>query len=134
MQETTTIASDEAATARYAGVDRRLLIDGQLLDTSRTFPSLNPATGEVLGHAPDATVAHAEAAIAAARRAFDETDWSTNAELRDPLPRAVPSGADRPPRRARRAHHRRGRRHRRRCARARSSTSRSRSSATTPTC
>ena len=83
MQETTTISSDEAATdSDTSGVDRRLLIDGKLLETSRTFPSLNPATGEVLGHAPDATVADAEAAVAAARRAFDETDWSTNTELR----------------------------------------------------
>ena len=36
----------------------------------------------MLGHAPDATVGDAEAAVAAARRAFDETDWSTNTELR----------------------------------------------------
>ena len=36
----------------------------------------------MLGHAPDATVADAEAAVAAARRAFDTTDWSTNTELR----------------------------------------------------
>jgi hypothetical protein len=36
-------------------LDRRLLIDGKLLDAERTYPSLNPATGEVLGHAPDAT-------------------------------------------------------------------------------
>ena len=32
--------------------------------------------------APDATAADVDAAIAAARRAFDETDWSTNLELR----------------------------------------------------
>lgn len=63
-------------------VDRRLLIDGKLLDTERTFPSINPATEVVVGYAPDATVAEAEMAIAAARRAFDETDWSTNVDLR----------------------------------------------------
>lgn len=79
MQETATISST-AATAATA--DRRLLIDGRLLETERTFPSINPATGEVLGHAPDATVGDAEAAVAAARRAFDTTDWSTNTELR----------------------------------------------------
>ena len=62
--------------------ETRNLIDGKLLETTRTFPSINPATGEVLGHAPDATVADAEAAVAAARRAFDETDWSTNAAFR----------------------------------------------------
>jgi aldehyde dehydrogenase (NAD+) len=79
VQETPTISSD-AASAETA--DRRLLIDGKLLETERTFPSINPATGEVLGHAPDATVKDAEAAVAAARRAFDTTDWSTNTELR----------------------------------------------------
>ncbi|HZX53589.1 MAG TPA: aldehyde dehydrogenase family protein, partial [Ilumatobacteraceae bacterium] len=58
------------------------MIDGRLLDTEATFPSINPATGEVLGYAPDATAKEAEAAVAAARRAFDTTDWSTNTELR----------------------------------------------------
>nr|WP_242639146.1 aldehyde dehydrogenase family protein [Mycolicibacterium sp. S2-37] len=61
---------------------RHLLIGGELRDAERTYPSLNPATGEVLGHAPDASVADARDAVAAARRAFDETDWSTNTELR----------------------------------------------------
>lgn len=36
----------------------------------------------MFGYAPDATVADAQAAVAAARRAFDDTDWSTNTELR----------------------------------------------------
>ncbi|SON60812.1 3-succinoylsemialdehyde-pyridine dehydrogenase [Mycobacterium simulans] len=62
--------------------DRRLLIDGRLVATAKTFPSINPATGAVLGHAPDAGVEEAEAAIAAARRAFDATNWSTDVELR----------------------------------------------------
>ena len=57
----------------------KLLIDGRLLDDGKTFASLNPATGEVVGHAPDATVADAEAAVAAARRAFDTTAWPTEA-------------------------------------------------------
>lgn len=62
--------------------DRRLLIDGELRTSARTFPSLNPATGELLGHAPDASVSDAEAAVTAARRAFDDTDWATNVDLR----------------------------------------------------
>ncbi len=62
--------------------DRRLLIDGRLVSARATFPSLNPATGDVLGHAPDAGVEEAEAAIAAARRAFDTTSWPTDVELR----------------------------------------------------
>jgi len=83
MQETPTIPSDAAPTTEAeVRADRRLLIGGRLLETERTFPSINPATGEVLGHAPDATVKDAEAAVTAARRAFDTTDWSTNTELR----------------------------------------------------
>ncbi|MFK0109365.1 aldehyde dehydrogenase family protein [Streptomyces sp. NPDC091217] len=58
------------------------LIDGKLLTADTTFPSYNPATGELLGHAPDGTTANAEAAVAAARRAFDTTGWSTDRDLR----------------------------------------------------
>ncbi|MUL83406.1 MULTISPECIES: aldehyde dehydrogenase family protein [unclassified Mycolicibacterium] len=75
MQETPTIAEEQRA-------DRKLLIGGELLETPRTFPSVNPATGEVFGYAPDATVADAQAAVAAAKQAFDNADWSTNTELR----------------------------------------------------
>ena len=63
--------------------ESRLLIDGKLVPASRgTFPTINPATEEVLGVAADATVGDMADAIDAARRAFDETDWSTNVELR----------------------------------------------------
>ncbi|ULN45998.1 aldehyde dehydrogenase family protein [Mycolicibacterium goodii] len=75
MRDTTTIAEEQRA-------DRKLLIGGELRETPRTFPSVNPATSEVLGYAPDATVADAEVAIAAARTAFDATDWSTDTGLR----------------------------------------------------
>ncbi|MBJ7387799.1 MAG: aldehyde dehydrogenase family protein, partial [Mycolicibacterium sp.] len=61
---------------------RRMLIDGELVGAATTFASLNPATGEVIGHAPDGTVADAERAVAAARRAFDAGDWATNVEFR----------------------------------------------------
>ena len=61
-----------------------LLIDGRLVPASggATYDNINPATGEVIGVAPDATVGDIDAAIEAARRAFDTTDWSTNVELR----------------------------------------------------
>jgi aldehyde dehydrogenase (NAD+) len=62
--------------------DRRLLIDGQLVTTGRVFASVNPATGDVIGHAPDAGIDEAQQAIAAARRAFDTTTWSTDAAFR----------------------------------------------------
>jgi aldehyde dehydrogenase (NAD+) len=81
MTEASTIPGSAADLSGGRG-DRRMLIDGQLVEAPGTFPSINPATGELVGHAPDATVADAEAAVAAARRAFDTTDWSTNTELR----------------------------------------------------
>jgi len=59
-----------------------MLIDGKLVTAEQTFPSVNPATGQVLGQAPDASVADALAAIAAARRAFDTTNWSHDAGFR----------------------------------------------------
>jgi acyl-CoA reductase-like NAD-dependent aldehyde dehydrogenase len=64
--------------------DPQLLIDGKLVDSSggRTFTSANPATEEVIGSAPDATVADAGTAIEAARVAFDTTDWATDRKLR----------------------------------------------------
>ena len=61
----------------------QLLIDGKLVAGSGgTFPTINPATEEVLGVAADATVEDMGQAIDAARRAFDDSDWSTNTELR----------------------------------------------------
>jgi acyl-CoA reductase-like NAD-dependent aldehyde dehydrogenase len=61
-----------------------LLIDGSLVgaEGGARFESVDPATEEVLGAAPDATAADAGRAIAGARRAFDETSWSTDPKLR----------------------------------------------------
>ncbi|THV14869.1 aldehyde dehydrogenase [Nocardioides caeni] len=60
------------------------LIDGKLVAASdgASYPILNPANGEQIGVAPDGTAADVDAAIAAARRAFDETEWSTDRDLR----------------------------------------------------
>jgi aldehyde dehydrogenase (NAD+) len=80
--ETTTTAPTAGSDTAGPTTRRRLLIDGCLVGADRMFPSLNPATGAVIGHAPDATAEHAHAAIAAARRAFDTTDWPTNTDRR----------------------------------------------------
>jgi aldehyde dehydrogenase (NAD+) len=60
--------------------ESRLLIDGKLVNATgnRSYPNVNPATEEVIGQVADATREDMERAIAAARRAFDTTDWSTN--------------------------------------------------------
>jgi aldehyde dehydrogenase (NAD+) len=66
-----------------ANRESQLLIDGKLVaGSSGTFTTLNPATEEVLGVAADASAGDMDRAIEAARRAFDDTDWSTNTELR----------------------------------------------------
>ena len=63
--------------------ESRMLIDGELLDGEvGTFTNINPATEEVLGEVADASKADMHRAIDAARRAFDETDWSTNRAFR----------------------------------------------------
>jgi aldehyde dehydrogenase (NAD+) len=64
--------------------DELMLIDGDLVasPSGARFDNLNPATEEVIGQVTDGTLADADRAIAAARTAFDTTDWSTNNELR----------------------------------------------------
>nr|WP_107528934.1 aldehyde dehydrogenase family protein [Mycolicibacterium tusciae] len=61
-----------------------MLIDGELVEaeSAQRLPSVNPATGKILGYAPDCTVADAERAVAAARRGFDTSTWSTDMALR----------------------------------------------------
>jgi aldehyde dehydrogenase (NAD+) len=62
----------------------RMLIDGKLADAASgaTFANINPATEEVIGQVADAGPADMDRAIGAARRAFDETEWSTDRSLR----------------------------------------------------
>jgi aldehyde dehydrogenase (NAD+) len=64
--------------------EARMLIDGKLVpaDNGATFDNINPATEEKIGEVADASRNEMQRAIAAARRAFDKTDWSTNRELR----------------------------------------------------
>lgn len=64
--------------------DAKLTIDGVLRDAQggKTFDVISPWIGQPVGKAADASAADVEEAIAAARRAFDTTDWSTNVEKR----------------------------------------------------
>jgi aldehyde dehydrogenase (NAD+) len=60
-----------------------LFIDGELVaGGAGRYPTVNPATEEVLGTAADATTEDMSRALDAARRAFDTTAWSSDAELR----------------------------------------------------
>lgn len=63
---------------------RGLPIDGAERPTADgwTFPVRDPATAEPLWDVPDAGLPDVRDAVTAARRAFDATQWSTDADLR----------------------------------------------------
>ncbi len=65
----------------------KLYIDGTLREAEdgKAFDVINPWTGEVAGQAADAGTADVQEAIAAARRAFDETEWSSPANRSERL-------------------------------------------------
>jgi aldehyde dehydrogenase (NAD+) len=64
--------------------ETRNLIDGKLVDASNgnTFENVSPSTEQVLGTVADGTKDDMLRAVAAARRAFDETSWSTDHAFR----------------------------------------------------
>jgi len=64
--------------------ERRNLIDGRLVDSSSgaVFENVNPATEQVIGVCADGTKDDMEAAVAAARRAFDDGRWSGDPAFR----------------------------------------------------
>lgn len=76
----TSVQSDSGVLAG----DQRMLIDGELQSTrsGATFDVVHPASEEVAGQATDGTVDDMGRAIVAARRAFDETDWSRDLDFR----------------------------------------------------
>jgi aldehyde dehydrogenase (NAD+) len=74
----TTTDSDRAGARARVHPEHRMFIDGALVETDATFANINPATEEVIGHVTDGSAEEMQRAIGAARRAFDETDWSTN--------------------------------------------------------
>jgi aldehyde dehydrogenase (NAD+) len=61
-----------------------MLIEGQLVDArdGRRYDNVNPATEAVIGQAADGGPADMEAAVVAARRAFDGTSWSEDLGFR----------------------------------------------------
>ena len=68
---------------KVAGTVTDLLIDGALIPgSSGTFTTINPATEEPLSEAADAGADDMDRAIAAARTAFDHSDWSRDHEFR----------------------------------------------------
>lgn len=77
--------------AARAQPDARHWIGGAWRSSARTLFSVSPATGETLGAFADGGVEEAREAVAAARAAFDATDWSRQPEMRS---RAILALAD----------------------------------------
>ena len=65
------------ARAEASRFESRLLINGQLVQAANraTYDNVNPATGQSIGKAADAGPKDADAAVTAARNAFDVSDW-----------------------------------------------------------
>ena len=64
--------------------EQRMLINGSLCEAAsgKTYNNLNPATEQIIGQAANGGLQDMDMAIAAARRAFDETSWSTDVAFR----------------------------------------------------
>jgi len=64
--------------------EAKLYIDGIVRRAAgdKAYDNISPWTGEVVNQAAEASVQDVDAAIGAARRAFDTTDWSTKHEYR----------------------------------------------------
>src|SRR5688572_19175078 len=77
--------------------EHRMLIDGKLTEaeSGATYDNVNPATEEVIGQVADGSQADMERAIEAARRAFDETGWSTDQAFRQRCLRQLHDALDR---------------------------------------
>src|ERR1700753_1350698 len=64
--------------------EAKLYIDGVVRRAAgaATYDNLHPWAGEVVNRAAEASAEDVNAAIAAARRAFDKTDWSSKHQYR----------------------------------------------------
>jgi aldehyde dehydrogenase (NAD+) len=78
------MSTTEAAASAVAQGEVRMLIDGELVEAAsgKRFDNYNPATEELLGDVADAGPEDMQRAIAAARRAFDESSWARDHEFR----------------------------------------------------
>jgi phenylacetaldehyde dehydrogenase len=63
----------------FVGAPRKMLIGGRWLEAAsgKTFPTYNPATGEVLAQVAEGNSAEVDRAVTAARKAFEGRPWRT---------------------------------------------------------
>ena len=69
---------DWKARAAALKPETRMFIDGEFVDalSGATFPTINPATGEVVAEVARGTAADVDRAVASAKRAFRDGRWS----------------------------------------------------------
>ena len=68
----------DANVSRYVAKPRQMLINGKWVNAAsgKTFPTYNPATGDVLANVAEGDAEDINRAVAAARAAFDTGPWS----------------------------------------------------------
>jgi phenylacetaldehyde dehydrogenase len=68
----------DSRVSEFIDKPRKMLIDGKWVNAAsgKTFPTYNPATGEVLAQIAEGDKADIDAAVKAARKAFDSGPWS----------------------------------------------------------
>src|SRR6266404_1209800 len=68
----------DSRVADFIGKPRKMLIDGKWVSSisGKNFPTYNPATGEVLAQVAEGDKQDVDAAVKAARKAFESGPWS----------------------------------------------------------
>ena len=71
-------AEAESPAARFLEQPKRMLVDGDWVEARNgsTFEVFDPALGEVIAHVPGGDAEDVDLAVAAARRAFEDSEWS----------------------------------------------------------
>src|SRR5687768_10812748 len=61
----------------FVDARRNMLIGGKWLEAAsgKTFPTYNPATGEILAHVAEGAATDVDRAVLAARKAFESGPW-----------------------------------------------------------
>ncbi len=79
MATATISVTPDSKVTQYVAKQQKMLINGKWVDAAsgKTFPTYNPATGEVLSRVAEGDKADIDLAVKAARAAFDKGPWAT---------------------------------------------------------
>ena len=77
MSTAVSTAQMHSRVAEFVGKPRKMFIDGKWVEAAsgKTFPSYNPATGEVMAKIAEGDREDINRAVKAARKAFDSGPW-----------------------------------------------------------